>query len=391
MTTQEPKSFGPALSGLAILTAIFFVNFLSRLALAPFLPLIEQDLGLDHTQAGSLFLYLSTGYFLALSGSGFVAARLTHRRTILTSAFLQGLAFMGLSLADDLIGLGLALFCIGLAAGLYLPSGMASIYNLVRKEDWGKAVTIHEMAPNLAFVLTPLICTWLIRIVSWQEAIGLMGVATISIGLIYLLAGPGGRFKGQAPTPAAIRELLANRSMLIMILYFGLAIGASLGIYTMMPLFLVAEAGLSQDYANTLLSMSRILCVGTGFLGGWLIDRLGVRRAIRIYIFISGLTTIFLGLTPDSLLEVAVIIQPLLMVCLFPAGFAALARIASAERSNLAISLAMPLGFIIGGGGVPTMIGFCGEMGSFTWGITGLGVLLLVWLLLLPLVRLNDR
>jgi len=69
---------------LSLLTAIFFVNFAARIVYAPLLPVIEDELGLLHAEAGSLFFLISLGYFIALLGSGWFAARLNHRNHIAT-------------------------------------------------------------------------------------------------------------------------------------------------------------------------------------------------------------------------------------------------------------------------------------------------------------------
>ena len=87
---------------LAFLTAIFYLNFVSRIILGPFLPVIEHELGLGHGGAGSLFLFIQIGYATGLLGSGFVSWRFTHRHTIVTSAVVVGIAMVGLSLAASL-------------------------------------------------------------------------------------------------------------------------------------------------------------------------------------------------------------------------------------------------------------------------------------------------
>ena len=67
---------------LLFLVGIFLLNFLSRIALGPLMPIIEQDLGISHTEAGSFFLYLSLGYCIGLLSSGFVSRWRDHRDTI---------------------------------------------------------------------------------------------------------------------------------------------------------------------------------------------------------------------------------------------------------------------------------------------------------------------
>ena len=382
--------FRSSLGPLFILMGVFFVNFTSRMLLAPLLPTLEADLSLDHTQAGSLFLYSSFGYFLSLLGSGFVAATLTHRLSIIISTLILGLAQFGMALADSFATLALALFGVGLACGLYLPSGMAAIYGIIKSSDWGKAVAVHELAPNLAFLLVPVLCTLLLFTFSWQQIIVLFGGLTLAIGLLFALKGKGGRFRGQAPTLAALKTLAADPSFWIMTAVFSLSIGSSIGIYTMLPLYLVAERGIDQSWANTLVSLSRIISVGTAFAAGWATDLLGVRRALKVYLVISGLCTLGLGLVPDSLLVLFLFLQPMLTVCLFPAGFATLARVGPVETRNLAISFVIPPSFLLGTGAVPALIGVLGDAGYFGWGISLVGALALTAVPLLTRLKLDH-
>ena len=66
---QQPEAQGTSggqLRPLLLLTSIFFVNFLSRIILAPMMPRVESDLGISHAEGGSFFLLISTGYFITL-------------------------------------------------------------------------------------------------------------------------------------------------------------------------------------------------------------------------------------------------------------------------------------------------------------------------------------
>jgi NNP family nitrate/nitrite transporter-like MFS transporter len=76
-------------------------------------------------------------------------------------------------------------------------------------------------------------------------------------------------------------------------------------------------------------------------------------------------------------------------VCFFPAGFAALSRIGSAETRSLAVSMAVPLGFLVGGGAIPLGIGVLGDAGRFAAGIAGTGALILSGSFLSRLLRLR--
>src|SRR5512137_442567 len=147
---------------LLFLAAIFFVNFLARIILSPLMPVIEADLKVDHGQAGILFLLISVGYFIALMASGYVSSRLKHKYTIVLSSVTVGLALLATAFSPGLDGVRLGILVMGMAAGLYFPSGMATITSLFRSQHWGKAIAVHELAPNLAFAAAPLLSEMLL-------------------------------------------------------------------------------------------------------------------------------------------------------------------------------------------------------------------------------------
>jgi NNP family nitrate/nitrite transporter-like MFS transporter len=127
---SEPRAgerFLTRLPPLLLLTSIFFVNFLSRIVLAPLMPRVKSDLALSNAEAGSLFLLISLGYFTTLLASGFISSRLTHRRTIILSSTAAGLALLFTSFSTDLWSMQLGLIALGMAAGPYIPSGLAGV------------------------------------------------------------------------------------------------------------------------------------------------------------------------------------------------------------------------------------------------------------------------
>ncbi|HMK52763.1 MAG TPA: MFS transporter, partial [Thermodesulfobacteriota bacterium] len=144
------------------------MNFLSRIILSPLMPTVEKDLKVGHDEAGSLFFMISLGYCIGLLLSGFISSRLTHRKMILLSSVAVGGAIILVSISHHLWMIHLGLIFVGMAAGFYLPSGIATLMELVRPEHWGKALAIHELAPNLAFVIAPLLVEALLGAFSWR-------------------------------------------------------------------------------------------------------------------------------------------------------------------------------------------------------------------------------
>ncbi len=373
-TVQAPlPSFRSQLGQLLFLAAIFYFNFVARIILAPLMPTVEQELHLSHSEAGSLFLLLSLGYFVGLMGSGFISARFTHRVTIIISSTAMGLTLLAASRCSSLWTFWVVIVILGSFAGLYLASGIATLTAQIDSGHWGKALAIHELGPTVSFLTAPLIAELLMNWFSWRGILTVIGAISLLLGIAYAKYGRGGAFPGNEPSLKSIRVLMANRGFWIMLFLFGLGIGGTLGIYTMLPLYLVVEKGLERNWANMLIAISRAGCPAIVFAAGWSTDRLGTRKTIFGVFLLSGLATIFLGLTDKLWLVTFVILQPLLASCFFPAGFAALSRTVPASVRNVAVSFTVPFGFIIGGGLFPMLIGLTGDAGVFALGVVIVG------------------
>ena len=356
------------------MAVIFFLNFTGRVILAPLLPIVEADLEITHAQAGMFFLFLSAGYLTAMSGAGYVSARLTHHRTIVLSFALLGLSTLGVAGASTLAGMRLGVFAMGLGAGLYLPSAIATITSLVTRPHWGKAISIHELAPNTSFVAVPLLAELLLRSLSWRSILFRFAIVTFLAGGLYAVFGRGGKFAGEPPALAVIRRLLKDPMLWIVLLLFTMGVAITLGVFTMLPLYLVSARGLGEGWANTLVGLSRGACPFLALAAGWAADRFGVRRTLAVTLALSGITTALIGLVPDPWLAVAVFIQPSVAVGFFPAGFTALSTMGDAQTRGTAVSLVVPIAFVIGGGVTPWLLGLSGDLGAFDLGFVGVGV-----------------
>jgi NNP family nitrate/nitrite transporter-like MFS transporter len=175
-----------------------------------------------------------------------------------------------------------------------------------------------------------------------------------------------------------------------MIVLFGLGVSSTVGVYAMLPLYLVTERAFEPTWANTIVAFSRSHGPILGLLGGWASDKLGAGRTIIISLAFTGTTTLLLGLLTETWLSVAVFFQPLLAVWFFPAAFAAIAMITPPNARNLAVSFSVPFGFLIGGGVIPTFIGAMGDAGSFARGFTITGALIAAGALMASLLKLPD-
>ncbi len=363
---------------LLLLAGIFFSSFLPRVILAPFLMSIEGELAIGHAEAGRLFLLISAGVSIGLLMSGVVSSRISHRTVILVACGLLGTASLGVSRSDSIFLLKSSLFFMGLGAGLYFPSGIACITSLVKAEHWGKALAIHELAPNLAFVAAPVIVDILGPEHSWRSLFAFMGLQSYGMAVLYAWKGRGGEFRGESPGLLALREIAVLPAFWMMVVLFGLAVGGSIGVYTMTPLYLVTTKGFELEAANGLTAVARIPGVLMALISGMFADRLGARRAIFLFSLLTGIFTGLLAWAGESWIAPVVILQSVLSVCFFPAGFAVLSRIVEPRRRSIAISLCTPIAVLVGAGVIPSFMGFLAEQERFSLGFLLLGAAMAV-------------
>ena len=369
-------SFRAQVRPVFFLAGLFFLNFAARIILSPLLPTIEKELAISHSQAGFFFFLSSGGYLVGLLSSGVLTSRSSHRLAISASLAGVGIALLTIAAATSLWLIECGLMALGFAAGFYLPSAIATITSLVDKRHWGKAIAIHELAPNLAFFATPFLAEIFLHWSSWRMGLGLLGVLSLVGSLSFGRLGRGGDFPGESPGSNAFAVLARTPAFWLMMVLFGVGVSSTIGVYAMLPLYLVSQRNFDQSTANTLVAFSRSHGPMLGLLGGWASDKLGAKGTIIISLIFTGITTLLLGTLSGRALGAAVLVQPLVAVWFFPAAFAAIAMITPPSARNLAVAFSVPVGYIIGGGAIPTFIGIMGDAGSFATGFVVTGLLI---------------
>ncbi len=385
-----PEPFRAKVGITLFLAWLFYLGFVTRVMFAPLMPAIEKDLGINHSQAGSLFLVMSLGYLLAPFCSGLISSKINHRGTLTVSAWAVGLALIPFSFVNSIWSIRILLMIIGLAAGIHLPSAIATITAEVRKDDWGKALSVHQAAPPLSFVTAPLIAALLLNWFSWRTVLLMWAIMALFSAMAYSFGGKGGDFPGQLPSPVNIKNILAKPAFWIMVILFAMAMGGNAGIYAMLPLFLVNERGMDLTTANTLVGVSQTTGLIMVFVAGWVTDKIGQKPTMAVALLLAGIFTILLGILKGNWLMVVIFIQPAVLSSFFPGAFAALSRIAPPSMRSVTNALGPPTSFLIGGGVLPAIIGHMGEAYSFSAGIIMAGCFIVAGPILIFFLKLGQ-
>ena len=385
-----PEPFGEKIGLTVFLAWLFYLGFVSRIIFGPLMPEIQNDLGLDHVQAGFLFLMIGVGYLLAPTISGLISSRTNHRTTLRLSAWLLGFALLPFAFVQSFWGMCVLMVIIGFSGFLHIPSAVATITAEIQKSDWGKGMAVHQCAPPLAFVTAPLIAALLLEWFSWRQVLLCWAVLSLFSALLFTLKSEGGQFAGQRINTTNMRKVAGLPSFWYITILLGLAIGGNAGMNAMLPLYFVNEKGLSLGKANILIGLSQLSGFAVVFFAGMMADRVGQKRFMWLTLGGAALLTIALGIVDGGWLVAVLFLQSAVMTAFFPAAYGALAGVVPPTLRSVISTMGPPLAFLIGAGLTPMAIGYLAQSFSFGTGIAAVGLCMLLGVPFVVLLRLGD-
>ncbi len=382
---QEEKKF--PLASTLLLVWVFFMTFVARTILSPLLLEVEVALEITRAQGGALFLFISVGLMGTMLLSGVFLQRIEHHTAIAASGVLAAAGLLILSASGSVLPFRVGLFVIGAGAGLYLPSGMTTLTDVVHYRQWGRAIALHELGPIFGLAAAPFLAELALRFGNWRALMVILSAVALAASLAFWRFGEGGRFRGTPPAWSAVGRLFRKPQFWLITFLFVMALGLEMGVYSMLPTYLVDVHGLPRTTVNTVISTSRLTSLLGVFLSGWATDHLGFRRVLGTIVVTSGVTTATLGLAEGGLLLTAVYLQPMLISGFFPPGLAALAGVSSSKQRNLTISLVIPMAYLFGAGMIPAILGRLAEAGTFGLGYVWVGAVMAGGIAVVPLVK----
>lgn len=366
---------------------LWYAAFSVRTVISPLLPLIQNDLALSQAAAGGLYLFMAGGSTLSVLLAGHIALKIGYKRSILISFWFLAAMLALFSRTSGYAGMSLVLFFIGIASGLYLPCAIPIVTAAFERKHWGKAIGFHETAAGFSFLSVPLLIALLLGWVAWRSIFVLMAAAIVLITIL---------FWKTAPDPSPQRRSISLKSGLFgridfwVILILWVCCGMlSMGIYNIIPLFLVNEKGMLLEQANSVFSLSRI----GGFAGqiaiGFFLDRCRTRSIIYFLMIASGVFTLAMAFIETQwLLIAALLLQATFCIVFYPVGIVAIAKVTEPEQRGIWTGTIMAVSALMGMGVTPFLMGAIADVWCFQVGFAFLGVLALA---ISPLIRLMKN
>jgi FSR family fosmidomycin resistance protein-like MFS transporter len=255
-----------------------FAHHVGTGGLAPLLPLIRDDFGLDYARSGLLL----SAYGLALGFAQLPISALADRmsKRLMIAIGLLGVGLLGIVIAftTDFWQLIPLLILIGVFASTYhAPAAafLAGAYTVVAR---GRALGTHVIGGALAFAAAPIIATGVASLTgSWRMGFLALAVFPIASGLLLLV-----QLRSDPEVVESARQPREQVNALKALRGIGPLIGVALAeqlltasMFAYIPLFLVDRHGVPGGLAG--LSIGLVAGVGilAAPLGGALSDRIG--------------------------------------------------------------------------------------------------------------------
>ena len=205
----------------------------------------------------------------------------------------------------------------------------------------------------MGYVLAPIVAELGLGFTSWRGVLIIVGVGGLMMGAIFAVFGQGGRFAGEPPRLDNVGRIFYQPSFWVIAILMSLACGASVGVYAILPVYLITEQGLDQGLVNTLVGLSRVSGLVAVFLAGWLADRFGAKRVMGSIYAATAILTGLMGFGQKIILVTAVFLQPAVVAAFFPVGLLGLANVGPPRTRNVAVSLMIPFVYLFGAGARP--------------------------------------
>ena len=297
------------------------------------------------------------------------------RRTVGVSIIFSGLFLLAIAFTHSLLLLVLLFFCLGFAAGQYFNAGMSTLRTIVHPVHWVKAISIHQLGPNVSFIGAPLLAGIVAPLLGWRTTAICMGSISIAAGIFFLVTAKGGHVKSPPVSFKGVGGLLRTASLWKLVGLFMLAISGEFAPFSVLSLFLIHDKGLSQETAGHLLALSRLATPICLLFCSRMAESLGIRRALSICFAGYALGMFLMTLPSFGLMLVGMFLQPVMTGMCFPFLFTLLAQEYSAEKQSLVLAIVMPMASFVGVGFAPFVLGWFGQYVSFEAGFLLLGTL----------------
>src|ERR1051325_4088786 len=184
--TAQRRGIPATTNVLALLCAMYFINYIVRVNVSTAAAVFQPELGLTNTQVGLIFSAFAYPYLLFQIAGGWVADKFGARRALTVFAILWSSATVLMGLTGSLAGMlvGRVLLGIGVSA---LPVATRAMSNWTAAEKRGFAQGITHAFARLGNAITPPLVAYLIFLTSWRGSFVIVGITSFLWAVVWIM------------------------------------------------------------------------------------------------------------------------------------------------------------------------------------------------------------
>lgn len=391
-----------------MLWAIAFFNYADRQAIFSVFPLLEKEMGLSPVQLGLLGSSFAWMYGLTAPFAGSIVDRIRRKTAILGGLQVWSFVCAATALSKNFTHLLFFRAAEGLGETFYFPASMSLISDYHGKKTRSRAIGVHQTSVYVGTIAGGAFAGLIGQHYGWRLSFIVFGAMGMLLGLILMktLREPqrgaadledAGLDSAAVPKQkldirASLKLIWGTPSVLLLMAAFLCDNFVGMVLLSWMPKFLYDKFSLSLAMAGLTATIFVQLASMVGSpTGGWLADFMrsrkpGGRMLVQAFgVFCGAPFVVLCGQTTS---------MPILILALTGWGFfkglydanifASVFDVIRPEARGTAVGFMNMVGWLVGAGAAPLVIGILAERESLSFAISvaaiaylGAGVLLL--------------
>ena len=291
------------------------------------LPVIGLELGLSYSQIGLIMTCQYLAGAVANVPGGVLVDTVGRKGLLMAlSLFWVGFPYLLMSFTHSYFMLMLCVAMVGVGNSLWHPT---AIPTLARRypERKGFVLSLHGMGGNAGDAIAPLVVGALLGWLTWREVVVLNVIPGVVVALLLMVflgtlqlgrkqpsarEQVGSEVAGQslAQYGRGLRELLRNRSLILLSTSGAFRAMTQNALLTFLPLFLAVEQGYSPFLVGACLFALQVAGLIAAPIAGHLSDKIGRRQVTMGTMAMTAvllLAMAFVGKSPAFVVLVAVL------------------------------------------------------------------------------------
>jgi MFS transporter, FSR family, fosmidomycin resistance protein len=278
------------------------------------LPLIAKELDLSFSQIGSILTCQFIAGSLSNVPGGMLVDAVGRKGLLMAVAlFWVGVPYLAMGFTHTYWMLLACAALVGIGNNFWHPTAIPLLAQSYPGRR-GLVVSFHAMGGNLGDAIAPLVVGAMLTVLSWRDVVMLNVIpGVIASALILLWLGRlddrrpaiADRAGGERPERrddmiAALRTLLANRTVLMLSLGSAIRAMTASTLLTFLPVFLSGDLGYSPVWVGGCMFTLQAAGFAATPIAGHMSDRMGRRRIIMTSMALSAVVLAFMAVAGRS-------------------------------------------------------------------------------------------